>query len=127
MADDMKKLMALVETMNTKLTALTEEVATLKKTPKTPAKAEKPDTSFAGHYGALFVNADGSGKKFKHTADTKDGSEDDWFAVWDAKNKVLKRINKDGSETDDVHGALQVARRAEREEYDARQQLRLFA
>ena len=43
-----------------------------------------------------LTNADGSGKKLKHSADTKDGSED-------AKNKVIKRINEDGSETDEVY------------------------
>jgi len=103
MSDDMKKMMALMEAMNAKLTSLTEEVAALKKQPKTPAKEEqKPDTSFAALYGALLTNADGSGKKFKHSADTKDGGEDDWFGVWDAKHKVVKRVNEDGSETDDV-------------------------
>jgi hypothetical protein len=109
MSDYMKQVLKMLAALTTQIGEL-KEVAMLKKTPKTPVKAEKPDTSFAGLYGELFVNADGSGKKFKHTADTKDGSEDDWFAVWDAKNKVLKRINEDGSETDDVHGALEVAR-----------------
>ena len=45
MSDDMKKMMALMEGMNAKLTALTEEVAALKKQPKpTPVKEDKPDT-----------------------------------------------------------------------------------
>ena len=93
-----------MEGMNAKLTALTEEVAALKKQPKpTPVKEEKPDTSFAALYGALLINADGSGKKLKHSAELKDSSEDDWLGVWDAKNKVIKRINEDGSETDEVY------------------------
>ena len=94
----------MMKEMNAKLTALAEEVAALKKQPKTPAKEEqKPDTSFAALYGKLLTNDDGSGKKFKHSADTKDGGEDDWFGVWDAKHKVIKRVNEDGSETDDVY------------------------
>ena len=72
-------------------------------TPPNTAKEEKPDTSFAGLYGALLINADGSGKKVKHSAELKDSSEDDWLGVWDAKNKVIKRINEDGSETDEVY------------------------
>ena len=100
----MKELMAMMKEMNAKLTALAEEVAALKKQPKpTPTKEEKPDTSFAGLYGKVLTNADGSGKKFKHSAELKDSSEDDWFGVWDAKSKVIKRINEDGSETDEVY------------------------
>ena len=104
MSDEMKQMFALMKEMSIELKEVKAEVAALKKQPKpSPAKEEKPDTSFAGLYGALLTNADGSGKKFKHSADTKDGDEDDWFGVWDAKNKVIKRINEDGSDTDEVY------------------------
>jgi hypothetical protein len=103
MSDEMKQVLKMLAALTAQVGELTAEVATLKKTPKTPAKEEKPDTSFAALYGKLFVNADGSGKKFKHPAEMEDGSEDDWFAIWDAKNKVLKRFNDDDSETDEVY------------------------
>jgi hypothetical protein len=104
MSDDMKKVLTMLAALTTQVGELKEEVAALKKQPKpAPAKEEKPDTSFAGLYGSLLTNADGNGKKLKHSADTKDGSEDDWFGVWDAKSKVIKRVNEDGSETDEVY------------------------
>ena len=101
---DMKKALTMLATLTTQVGELNEEVAALKKQPKpTPVKEEKPDTSFAALYGALLINADGSGKKVKHSAELKDSSEDDWLGVWDAKNKVIKRLNEDGSETDEVY------------------------
>ena len=104
MSDDMKKVLTMLAALTTQVGELKEELAALKKQPKpTPVKEEKPDTSFAGLYGSHLTNPDGSGKKLKHTADTKDGGEDDWYGVWDAKNKVIKRINEDGSETDEVY------------------------
>jgi len=104
MSDDMKQVLKMLAALTTQVGELKEEVAALKKQPKTPAKEEeKPDISFAALYGKLLTNDDGSGKKFKHSADTKDGGEDDWFGVWDAKHKVIKRVNEDGSETDDVY------------------------
>jgi hypothetical protein len=36
-----------------------------------------------------MLNEDGSGKRFRHIAELKNGEDDEWFAVWDAKNKVL--------------------------------------
>ena len=97
MSDDMKQVLTMLAALTTQVGELKEELAALKKQPKpTPVKEEKPDTSFAGLYGSHLTNPDGSGKKLKHTADTKDGGEDDWYGVWDAKNKVIKRINEDG-------------------------------
>ena len=107
MSDDMKQVLKMLAALTTQVGELKEEVAALKKTPKTPAKEEqKPDTSFAALYGALFLNDDGTGKRIKHSAETKDGSEDDWFGVWDAKNKVIKRMNEDGSGTDEVYDSF---------------------
>jgi hypothetical protein len=104
MSDDMKKVLTMLAALTTQVGELKEELAALKKQPKpTPVKEEKPDTSFAGLYGSHLTNPDGSGKKLKHCADTKDGGDDDWYGVWDAKNKVIKRINEDGSETDEVY------------------------
>ena len=104
MSDDMKQVLKMLAALTTQVSELKEEVATLKKQPKTPAKEEeKPDTSFAALYGKLLTNDDGSGKKFKRSADTKDGGEDGWFGVWDVKNMVINRVNEDGSETDAVY------------------------
>ncbi len=74
-----------------KLTELSREVAALKK----KTKSDKPDTSFAGLYGTLMLNEDGSGKRFKHTAELKNGEDDEWFATWDAKNLVLAQEDSD--------------------------------
>jgi len=99
---DMKALMALMEKMDAKLTEqsekiaeLTDKVATLSKPAKAPAEKVKPDTSFAGLYGTLMLNEDGSGKRFKHTAELKNGEDDEWFATWDHKNKVLALEDSD--------------------------------
>ena len=78
-------LMAMMEKMDAKLkeqsdkfAELTEKVATLSTKPsRTSAKPEKPGTSFAGLYGAVMLNEDGSGKRFKHTAELKNGEDDE--------------------------------------------------
>ena len=88
-----------------------EELASFK-TGKTPEKTEKPvkekeDKSFAGQYGKFLVNEDGTGKTIKHVAELTDGDEDEWFGVWDIKNKTFNR--KDTDETYESFGEFGTA------------------
>jgi hypothetical protein len=56
---------------------LTAQVAALSIKPEKQEKPEKPVTTFAGLYGALMLNDDGSGKRFRHIAELKNGEDDE--------------------------------------------------
>jgi len=112
---DMKELTEMMKGLIAPLIAevksVKEELASLK-TGKTPEKIEKPvkekeDKSFAGLYGKFLVNEDGTGKTIKHVAELLDGDEDEWFGVWDIKNKTFNR--KDTDETYESFGEFGTA------------------
>jgi hypothetical protein len=112
---DMKELTEMMKGLIAPLIAevrsVKEELASFK-TGKTPEKTEKPvkekeDKSFAGQYGKFLVNEDGTGKTIKHVAELTDGDEDEWFGVWDIKNKTFNR--KDTDETYESFGEFGTA------------------
>ena len=103
--EQMMKLMEKLQTQNDQLVAsvamMNDKFAELNKSKEEKNKKEnkeEQDKSFFGVYGEFFKD----GQRIKHTAELKDGSEDDWFGSWDAKHKVFK---VDGS--DQVCDSLQ--------------------
>jgi len=88
----MTKMGAKLAEQSDQIAELTAQVAALSIKPE---KQEKPVTTFAGLYGALMLNEDGSGKRFRHIAELKNGEDDEWFATWDAKNSVLAQEDSD--------------------------------
>jgi hypothetical protein len=108
---DMKELTEMMKGLIAEVKSVKEELASLK-TGKTPEKTEKPvkekeDKSFAGRFGKFLVNEDGTGKTIKHVAELTDGDEDEWFGVWDIKNKTFNR--KDTDETYESFGEFGTA------------------
>jgi hypothetical protein len=91
----MTKMGAKLAEQSDQIAELTAQVAALSIKPEKQEKPEKPVTTFAGLYGALMLNADGSGKRFRHIAELKNGEDDEWFATWDAKNSVLAQEDCD--------------------------------
>ena len=88
----LKNLHSKFDATTQELRSVREELSALKgeKVEKTAAKP-KEDKSFAGLYGSLLINEDGTGKTIKHVAELKDGDEDEWIGVWDVKNKFSVR------------------------------------
>jgi len=91
----MTKMGAKLAEQSDQIAELTAQVAALSIKPEKQETPEKPVTTFAGLYGTLMLNEDGSGKRFKHTAELKNGEDDVWFATWDPKNKVLALEDSD--------------------------------
>jgi len=100
---EIKELTEMMKGLIAEVKSVKEELASFKtgKTPEKPVK-EKEDKSFAGLYGKFLVNEDGTGKTIKHVAELTDGDEDEWFGVWDIKNKTFNR--KDTDETYESFG-----------------------
>ena len=83
----MKKVLAMLTALTTKVSKLQHEVAALKKQTKPPAAAETSEKLTSRRTLArCSTTAAGSSK---HSAKLKDGSEDDWLAAWDVKNNVF--------------------------------------
>lgn len=109
------------------------EIAALKKQPKPPAAAEKSEKPTLRRTKARCspMNGNNSGRKFKHSAKLKDGSEDDWFAAWDVKNNVFVASARTAANVVSIFparfrlGALQVAQQADEEiaTHDSQQRL----
>jgi len=95
MSDDMKKLLSMMEVMNARLTSMDEEIKSLKGNDKPEKEKVVKDTSFGGVFGHLFVNATGEPFRVKHSAEEKNGEDDEWYAVWDARAKVFAREGTD--------------------------------
>jgi hypothetical protein len=97
MSDEMmKQVMNALQTMNTKLTSMEEELKSLKKQDEKPEKVEKAKMlSFGDTFGHLFVNAEGTPIRIKHSAEEKNGEDDDWYAVWDARAQNFAREGSD--------------------------------
>jgi len=74
----MTKMGAKLAEQSDQIAELTAQVAALSVKPEKQEKPEKPVTAtFAGLYGALMLNADGSGKRFRHIAELKNGGDDE--------------------------------------------------
>ena len=84
-----------MEVMNARLTSMDEEIKSLKSKDKPEKEKVVKDTSFGGVFGHLLVNSNGEPFRVKHSAEEKNGEDDEWYAVWDARAKVFAREGTD--------------------------------
>ena len=89
MAGNMKKVLAMLTALMKEVGKFRREVAALRSSPSRPLPPRSPRSPLRVDFGALLFNGNNSGRKFKHSAKLKDGSEDDWLAAWDVKNNVF--------------------------------------
>jgi hypothetical protein len=73
----MTKMGAKLAEQSDQIAELTAQVAALSIKLEKQEKPENPVTTFAGLYGALMLNEDGSGKRFRHIAELKNGEDDE--------------------------------------------------